>query len=190
MTESSPVLGEGRVTLRPYSAGFSEEELLAIYRWGNDQELLNLSGGVPVRMAFAEFRRLFLSQAKQRNSATEQLFVILNEEGRLIGRTGLFAIDQRQGTAELGIVIGEHDCWGQRYGREAVRALVGFAFHHLGLRRVVLSTYPENQRARRSFAAAGFREVGTRRRFSFERGLHTEIVMEIAAEEHELLVAQ
>ncbi len=190
MTEGSPLPGEGRVTLRPYSRGFSPEELITIYRWGRDRELLSLSGGEPVRVPFAEFRRLFLAQAHLRNSPYEQLFVILDEHGRLIGRTGLFAIDRQAGTAELGIIIGEHDCWGRGYGREAVRLLVTYAFAEVGLRKIILYTYPENERARRAFRAAGFREVGSRRRFTLDRGFYTEIRMERAAEEHELLISQ
>ncbi len=190
MTEAAPIREERRVILRPYNAGFSPEELRTIYRWGHDEELLRLSGGAPVRVSFSEFQRLFLAQAHLRNSRSEQLFVILDERGRLIGRTGLFAIDRQAGSAELGIIIGERDCWGQGYGRAAVRALVAFAFGELGLRKIILYTYPENTRARRAFQAAGFQEAGVRRRFALERGVYNEIRMERTAEEHELLVSQ
>jgi RimJ/RimL family protein N-acetyltransferase len=183
---AAPALTGARVSLRPYCAGFTDQELAAIYRWGIDPEVLRLSGGSKLDMGFNEFCRLFAAQSVRRNSDHEQLFVILTEQGRLIGRTGLFAVDGRASTAELGIVIGEHDCWGCGYGRDAVQTLVEYGFRRLGLRRIILHAYPENCRAQRAFTAAGFCRVGERRRFSLDRGVYTEIEMEIRTNEYEL----
>lgn len=179
IVEQAPLLFGSLVTLRPYRAGFSEEELGALYRWARDPELLALSGGATVDVPYRRFRELFLAQLPRHNSAREQLFAVLNEHGRLIGRTGLFGLDSREHAAELGIVIGERDHWGRAYGREAVGLLVGFGFHELGLERILLYTFDDNLRAQRAFAAVGFRPVRRLSRFSFERGTHVEIEMEL-----------
>ena len=173
------MLAGGRVTLRPYFAGFTEPELERLYRWGHDAEVLRLAGGTPLDMPFEDFKDLFDAQLPRHNTAHEQLFAILDEAGALIGRTGLFAIDLRRGSAELGIVIGERDHWGRGYGRDAVGALVDFGFGALGLERISLFTFPTNRRAQRAFEAAGFRGLRQLRRFSLERGTHTELEMEI-----------
>src|SRR3990172_10507484 len=81
------------------------------------------------------------------------------------------------GSAELGIVIGERDSWGLGYGRGAVAILVAFGCERLGLARIVLRTFPDNERAHRAFAAVGFRVVGERRQFSLDRGSHSTLEM-------------
>ena len=180
MIVGTPTLVGARVTLRPYSAGFSEAELARLYRWARDPGVLALAGGVPLDLPFEDFRDQFLAQAAYHNTGREQVFLILDEAGAAIGRAGLFALDQRprRQRAELGIVVGESSHWGRGYGREAVGLLLRYGFTELGLRRITLYTYPDNQRARRAFEAAGFRYVRTLRRFSFERGTHDEHEME------------
>lgn len=170
-----------RVRLRPYAAGFREDELAVLYRWACDEEILALSGGRPVGVSYERFRELFLTQLPRRNSAHEQLYAILDEKDALIGRTGLFAIEPAVRTAELGIVIGERSAWGRGYGRDTVRVLADHALGPLGFARLVLHTYPDNERARRAFEAVGFRERRRLRRFTFERGSHEEIQMELRA---------
>jgi RimJ/RimL family protein N-acetyltransferase len=173
------IAAAGRVSLRPYSAGFTEAELLELYRWGCDEDLLRLAGGSALDMSFPRFKEAFLRQLPARNGTQQQLFAILDESGHMIGRIGLFAFNTAQASAELGVVIGDPGRWGQGYGREAVRLLAGYAFASLGLRRIVLFTFEDNARAQRAFAAAGFREVQAVRKFSFDRGLHLEVEMHL-----------
>lgn len=182
ITQQVPTLFGALVTLRPYCVGFSEEELAELYHWARDPELLALSGGTPLEVSFPRFRDLFVTQLSRHNSAREQLFAVLNESGRLIGRTGLFGLDRRDRVAELGIVIGDRAHWGRSYGRDAVSALVSFGFRELGLERIILYTYEDNLRAQKAFRAVGFRPVRQLSRFSFERGTHSEIEMELVAD--------
>jgi len=174
----SDVLRGAKVSLRPYRCGFSEPELRMLYAWSRDRELLSLSGGTPLDMSFERFRELFIAQLPRRNADGEQLYAVLDEAGDLIGRAGLFAIDRRTGKAELGIVLGDRSRWGLGYGREAVRLLARHALNELGLERVVLYTYPDNERAKRSFEAVGFRPVRRVERFSLETGTRDELEME------------
>ena len=172
-----------RVVLRPYAAGFSAEELRVLYRWARDDEILDLSGGMPIQMPFERFEMLFVDQLPRRNGGAEELFAVLDEGERLIGRAGLFRLGRASREAELGIVIGERDAWGRGYGRDAVRTLARHGLTRLGLTRVVLYTFPDNARAQRAFAAAGFRRVRALRRFTLDRGMHDEIEMELRAAE-------
>lgn len=185
MIGGSPQLVGERVTLRPYSAGLTEEDLARVYRWARDPAILALAGGAPVDLPFDRFRELFVEQLPRHNSDREQLFLIVDERGEAIGRAGLFGLGSRfhPATGELGIVLGEPQRWGQGYGREAVRLLTDFGFHSLGLERVTLYTYPDNERARRAFSAAGFRLVREIKRFSMDRGTHVELEMELRASE-------
>ncbi len=177
----APTVSGRRVTLRPFSAGFTEDEIADLYRWSSDPSVLSLSGGSPLDMSLERFRIAFLAQLPRRNSESEQLFAILDESGKMIGRTGLFEIDHETGTAELGIVIGDEDYWGQGYGRDSVRTLIEHAFNDVGLKRIVLYTFADNERARRAYEAAGFKPVRELRRFSMQQGTHSELEMEIVA---------
>jgi RimJ/RimL family protein N-acetyltransferase len=178
-----------RVSLRPYALGFSDDELARLREWACDPDVLLLAGGSPLDMSYERFRRVFRAQLPRRNTEREQQFAILDERGVMIGRTGLFWMGPGLERAELGIVIGEQDCWGRGYGRDAVGTLVDFGFEALALRTITLYTFPENRRAQRAFAAVGFRRVGEKDRFSLERGTHTEIEMVIRPEDRATIVA-
>jgi RimJ/RimL family protein N-acetyltransferase len=177
---TSLLIGD-RVALRPYAAGFTEPELETLYTWGRDPDLLELSGGSPLDMTFERFREIFVAQLQRRGRAGEELFAILADSGEMIGRIGLFGLAASTGSAELGIVIGERRLWGHGYGRDAVRTLSTYGFDTLRLRRIHLFTFVHNHRAQRAFEACGFRSVRRLRRFSFDKGIHTEIEMELLA---------
>jgi len=179
MTVAAPTIRGRRVTLRPYAAGFTDAEVDRIHAWSRDDELLDLAGGTRVTLPPQQFRRAFLRRARHRNGEREQQFAILDDRGRLIGRTGLYGLDPRSASAELGILVGQKDCWGRGYGRDAVSALCRHGFADLGLKRIVLYTYPHNVRAQRAFAAVGFRAVRKLRRFSLERGIHVQLEMDL-----------
>ena len=86
--------------------------------------------------------------------------------------------------ATLGIVIGEKEYWGKGYGTEAVKTMLRYAFHELGLNRVELETYSFNPRAQRCYERAGFRREGVRRGALYRDGkFHDIIIMGILREE-------
>ncbi len=168
------------MTLRPYSAPFTEDELKRLYQWQRDDEVLRWSGGMPVHMPFTEFKEAFPREQQRRD---QQVYVILTETGELIGRLGIFDIDSRGRDATLGVVLGEKPYWGMGYGTDAIRTLLRHLFVDEGFERVHLYTYTDNYRAQRSFAKVGFRQSGTRRRFPFGLRFQDELKMEITRDE-------
>lgn len=177
------VLAGSRTVLRPYTAGFTEAELKRLHRWARDADLARLTSGVPLDVPYEEFKTLFEASPARLSASRDALFAVLRADGGLIGRAGLFGVDAPNGTAELGIVIGDRRAWNRGHGREVADLLVRHAFANLGRHTVTLRTYPDNARARRAFEAAGFRMVAERRRFTLDRGLHTEVEMQIRREE-------
>jgi len=171
-----------RVILRPYSAGFSEEEMWRLYEWSRDESVLRWSGGSPLRMSFPEFKSAFQEEIS-RDDRHRVIFGILTRDGKLIGRMGYFNIDWHRGEAELGIVIGDKTYWGKGYGTDAVCTLLRHIFTNTPLDRIYLFTYAENQRAQRCFEKCGFRYISRTRKFSLDRGAHEEIQMEIRREQ-------
>jgi RimJ/RimL family protein N-acetyltransferase len=82
---------------------------------------------------------------------------------RPIGHTDLFDIDERDRTAEFGILIGEADVRGKGYGTETARLMLDYAFTALGMHSVFLRTDGFNLAGQRAYAKAGFKEIGRRR---------------------------
>jgi RimJ/RimL family protein N-acetyltransferase len=98
---------------------------------------------------------------------------------RLVGDCALFDIDHVAGTAELGIIIGEKDCWNRGYATETVALLARYAFDVLGLSSVILHVYDFNERAVAAYRKAGFREVGRRRGVRRGTRIVQEVIMDI-----------
>ena len=99
-------------------------------------EIELLGGGVAPRPhTLAELTEFFDNLAKDRS----RVDFAIEADGEFIGGCGLHAFDQRSGTAELGIGIGERDYWGRGYGREAVSLLVDYGFRMHNLRKISAS---------------------------------------------------
>ena len=92
-----------------------------------------------------------------------------------VGTVGLLGISYANGTAELGIAIGERR--GQGIGTEATRLALDFAFHALNLRNVLLETLDWNVAGSTAYERAGFRRVGIRRGAAMSRGRPTDVVI-------------
>jgi RimJ/RimL family protein N-acetyltransferase len=82
---------------------------------------------------------------------------------RPIGNIGMMRINQKHRAGEMGILIGEKDCWGKGYGTEAVSMVLDYGFTVLGLHNMMLTVYGFNERAIRAYKRAGFKVMGHRR---------------------------
>ncbi len=144
----------GRVTLKPFSEGLSEEEWRRFYRCFRDPEIAEWNGSRPLRMPLWLFKRVVMGEV---NRGDRLGFGILDEQGEWLGSVELYELGKKEAT--LGILIGAKDRWGQGYGTEALRAVLLHAFSQMDLERVKLRTYRHNMRAQRAFQKAGFHEV-------------------------------
>ena len=86
------------------------------------------------------------------------------KEGKHIGNIMYYDIDLRRKEAELGIMIGDREYWGKGYGTDSVDSLVDHIFTTTQITRVYLHTLEWNERARKSFAKSGFKELKNVRR--------------------------
>lgn len=87
-------------------------------------------------------------------------------KGMLIGYTDLANINN--GTAELGIAIGESTLWGKGIGATAALRTLQFASTQLGLTTFEAETHETNIRSRRMLEKIGFEEIS---RIGFEEYL-------------------
>lgn len=86
-------------------------------------------------------------------------FIVCEKEGmRPVGSVYFRDIDRVKKEAEYGIFLGEEDAFGKGYGTETAGLAVEYAFSRMGLKRLILRVFTDNEAAVRSYRRAGFRE--------------------------------
>lgn len=141
---------------------FDESMVEALHRWYNDFAVAVLNGSVPHPQT-SEVSRSEVAHFST-DDQTRYAFAIYERTAmRLIGFVDLRNINYRQRTAELGIMIGEPNCWGKGFGTETLYLVLDYAFSVLGLHNIMLSLAGYNERALRAYRRVGFREIGRRR---------------------------
>lgn len=114
------------------------------------------------------------------------MLTIETEDGAQIGNISLFDINWKDRHAELGITIGDKDYWGQGYGTDAIRTILGLAFESMNLHRIFLRVHEDNARAINCYETVGFRREGTLRESVFREGVYLDMyLMGILASEFE-----
>ncbi|MDQ2965105.1 MAG: GNAT family N-acetyltransferase [Chloroflexota bacterium] len=113
----------------------------------------------------------------EQQGKTAWFFLICRRgEDTPIGTTGLFNVDLTNGSAGIGISLGDPSDTGQGLGTDALEALVDFGFGRLRLERMWLDVYEFNERAIRSYEKAGFVREGAARHGAYRDGRFVDLV--------------
>lgn len=89
-------------------------------------------------------------------------FIIWDKaDNKKIGSVYLQHIDNDNKKCEFGILIGEEDYVGAGRGSEANLLICKYGFEVLGMHKIYLRVLAENERARKSYAKAGYTEEYT-----------------------------
>lgn len=96
------------------------------------------------------------------DTSTVFLAIVLREDDRHVGNIKLSSIDRRHLFGEIGIIIGEQDCWGRGLATEAITLLKDYAFTQLGLHKLMAGCYANNVGSARAFEKAGFQTEAVR----------------------------
>lgn len=159
------------------------EDIATFSAWFRDYEVQRLLDVDVVTPITDEAEEAWFEQAAKSESEYHFSIRVL-EDNRLIGNCALFGINNKNRSAEFGIVIGEKEYWDRGYGSDATRVILRFAFQELNLNRVHLDVMAFNERAVRAYEKVGFVREGTRRRAVFREGRYHDIhVMAILADE-------
>lgn len=153
------------VYLRPLELG----DLDRTFRWHSDPGLYEMLVS-PFRYVSRISEEEWLRKKMQFSNAEIQLAICLKDGNQHIGNIHLRNVDWVSRTAETGVFIGEAENWSKGYGREAMRLILRHAFNDLGLQRVWLTVFADNQRAIRSYEKCGFVVEGTLRKHAFKCG--------------------
>ncbi|MFC1897454.1 GNAT family N-acetyltransferase [Chloroflexota bacterium] len=149
------------------------------YAWRIDPELAYLDAAPPLTTTFPEYLSDYTSQLHYL-PLTRHEFAIDTLDGKHIGNCVYYGVNEAKGEAELGIMIGDRDCWDKSYGTDAVTTLVSYIFHQTSLKRIYLKTLDSNSRAQKCFQKCGFTPYGRRAKDGFNF-----LLMEIYREQWE-----
>ena len=98
-------------------------------------------------------------------------YVLVAEvDGKVVGNLGLHVNRGRRAhSASLGMMV--HDAYqGRGVGTALMNAAIGLADRWLGLTRLELEVYPDNEPALRLYRRFGFEEEGVKRRYALRDG--------------------
>jgi ribosomal-protein-alanine N-acetyltransferase len=122
-------------------------------RWLNDERVTRFLESRFVSHSMDSIR----SYVESIKSDPDIVFAAISEKpNRHIGNIKLGPIHPVHRRGDVGILIGEPDCWGRGYATEAILALKDFAFRDLKLAKLAAGSYKENAASIRAFERAGF----------------------------------
>jgi RimJ/RimL family protein N-acetyltransferase len=141
---------------RIYLSPINPEDVEKYTKWMNDPLVTkNLHGHSKYVSLLTE--KEYLEKAAKGNYSYA---IVLEENDELIGNISLMSVRMVNGTAELGIMIGEEDMRGKGYGTEAIKLLMEYAFDTLNLRNIMLRVVDRNVGGLKSYEKAGFKKFG------------------------------
>ena len=103
--------------------------------------------------------------------------VLVEGKWKLVGNISFHKVNWLDRSTEVGIFIGEKDCWNKGYGREAMQLMVQHAFDHLNMNRVFLRVYANNLRGIASYRRVGFIEEGRLRQAVYKNGQYVDVLI-------------
>jgi RimJ/RimL family protein N-acetyltransferase len=145
--------------------------------WLNDPDVRRfLSMSMPISQASEE---QWFEKMLKRPSEEQSLGIEINARGdwRLIGNCGLFDLNWRTRSAEVGLFIGDKTCWNKGYGTEVMRLLLHFGFETLNLNRIFLRVDEANKGGIRAYQKAGFIQEGCLRQAVYCDGLYDNLLI-------------
>ncbi len=171
------IIGE-RLMLREYK----ESDFEHIRKWVNDIEVTKYLSSIFDYPHSEKDTKDYIDRMMNQGKG----FVIADKKDEsYIGQVDIIIINNKDRTAELGLVIGRKDLHGNGYGQEALRLLQKFVFENINMNRLQLLVHSENKNAIKCYKMAGFVEEGRRREvFYFQEKYTDDIVMAILKREY------
>ncbi len=163
---------EGR---RVYLREVREEDVTDTYhRWVNDPEVTGFLESRFRPHSKEELRRYVADRAV--DGSCVFLAIVLADSDRHIGNIKLGPIEPIHRRAEVGIMIGEKDCWGKGYAAECIELLANYAFDVLNLHKLTAECYANHAGSEHAFIKAGFFREGQRRNHFFWNGSYVDAI--------------
>jgi RimJ/RimL family protein N-acetyltransferase len=154
-----PIIDAGRLRLVPFGPDHLADP--AYVGWLHDARVvapLNLPRYLAGEVSEAE-----ISEYCQRLIQNDDVWffaIVMAESQRFIGSLKAGPINRYTGTADLGIMIGATDLWGQGFAQDALFALAHRLMNGEGLRRLTAGAMANNPAMIKVFEKLGFKREG------------------------------
>ncbi|MCZ6913317.1 MAG: GNAT family protein [Rickettsia endosymbiont of Ixodes persulcatus] len=146
------------------------KDLALLYTAINDPTLVQFNSAYkPIHEAKHQAWFNFISESK------EIVFFIIEKNKQAIGTIQLFDINWIYRNAELSIRIFKKENMGKGLGSIAINIMLDHAFNDLGLIRIWLRVFSDNNRAIRAYKKIGFTQEGIMKKAAFIRGEYKDI---------------
>ena len=129
------------------------------YAWQIDPELSYLTATRPLSLTFPDYLSKYTHQLLY-NPPSKYNFSIKTHNGKHIGNCVCYNINNTQGEAEIGIIIGDRHYWNKGYGTDAINVLIKHIFKNSRIILIRLKTMISNKRAQKCFCKCGFSVCG------------------------------
>lgn len=149
MIQPTPKIQSANVRLRL----LAEDDLAMTLMWRNREEVRRWLG-TSVELDFDTHLTWF-----REHEMADDAFMFIVEDivsGTSLGQVSIYGIDRDVGTAEVGRFIAAPGVSGKGLIREAIAALIDFAFTEMNLERLILEVMPTNERAIKLYTSLGF----------------------------------
>jgi RimJ/RimL family protein N-acetyltransferase len=113
---------------------------------------------------------------KLNDDTTLFLAIIDDDTESHIGNIKLGPINWIHRRADVGILIGDREYWGQGIATESIRAVVKHAFKNLNIHKLTASCYEDNTGSLKAFENVGFKVEGRRPKHAHYDGAYTKLI--------------
>lgn len=153
---------------RVYLRAMESDDYRTSVKWRKDDGIWSMLGGT----------KYFVSEAYEKKWVEDailagkdvRLAVCLNENDRHIGNVYMTDIDMARRSCSSGILIGERDCWGKGYGREALTLALRYMFYERNIHRVQALILEGNEQSLKMHRKCGYQVEGLMRESVFKNG--------------------
>lgn len=151
-TNAKPEIQTTKVRLRLLTA----DDLAMTLAWRNRDEVRQWLG-TSTLLPMATHQAWF-----EAHQALDNAFMFIVEDAHSaapLGQVSIYDIDREMGDAEVGRFIAAPGVSGKGLIREAIAALISFAFDEMNLHELLLSVMAHNHRAIKLYASLGFTQI-------------------------------
>lgn len=153
---------------------FTEADLPALMEVNGDDEVTRYVP-YPTWQSLDDAKAWFKRMSDFQAAGKSWQFVVTTKTmGKAIGTCLLFHFEDIAASAELGYVLGQAH-WGHGYMREALTALINYAFEQMSLRTLDATVDVRNVRSIRLLLGLGFVDAGLPHEHVITKGVPTEL---------------
>ncbi len=145
------------------------------YRWMNDRAVTQFLESRFYPHSMDGIRKYVEEKSNSRDGVF--FAMVLREGDRHIGNIKIEPINWIHRFCELGLMLGERDCWGKGYGSEAISLVTHYAFCILNLHKVNAGCYIGNSGSIKAFEKSGFVREGLLKDHFFCDGKYQDYVI-------------